>query len=401
MLRNTLAILVLLGLAYLTMGRPSTAVEGKRLSPAEASAYAQRVAALARPLGDDYNPQWTATLAQRLIALLPDYSGVGAIEEAIARLAACEVEEIERVSSSRRVAASRDTVYFVDQGRSVVKVFPLGHGGGNFLATLSASQLFCELKLEKSKHPHLLGVGLCQVGSQTYGLVHMSLVQGTVLTELVKQPEIAAHAAYRLGEALAELHGRGTPSWTSIPRDELDELVLKRKWLPEQAQELVEDAVAAVAGLSVRASYLHGDATLKNVLYQPQSDALGFVDLCDAHHSVDAIGRPTGVAARDFTQMEQALLSLDPELDPLALAEAFREGYGQETNPLVYHFYRLKRCADRIRDYQIREKRWKSEDERLFLTYRYEAALDYLQACLAERPGVQDLADLSQSRASL
>ncbi len=292
-----------------------------------------------------------------------------ALFAAVESLTGCTPQQVEK---GRRKADSKDVVFLVRDSHSVVKAFTDSHRFSNCRAAL---ERFKSLDLVRSTHPQLLATASCRADGKRYSLLHMTFLDGVPLTELVYDSRLGPIAARRLGEALAELHGHVQEFSVAVPLSHQDDLTLKIRWLPDEHQSLVAQSIASVSAVVVSAVPLHGDATLKNILYDELTDSLAFVDLGSSS--------AFGCAEQDYTQVEQALLSLDPTRLEIgkreALLQAFREGYSRPLHPAIYAFYQLRRACDRLRDYELRKGRWKTTEEQVFFTARRAAALKEIE----------------------
>lgn len=77
--------------------------------------------------------------------------------------------------------------------------------------------------------------------------------------------------------------------------------------LADFADKLIRMAAAAYAR-PCSAGFLHGSPYIASVVYESFSGALSFVDLEQAHHSIDARGMPCGPCAYDFITAEASFL---------------------------------------------------------------------------------------------
>lgn len=185
---------------------------------------------------------------------------------------------------------------------------------------LLAIAMFKTLGLKQSECPEIIGFERVGAGSEMFDLVAIKPCPGKTLQEHFPDGK---RALERFGKALAELHAsklnkKGIVGGSYLEIDALwterfsNLLQSKPDWLPEDEKKIAQRLREISAKIDPRTSLvgiLHGDPIPTNILYDPTSDRLTFIDMEWMAQSFDASGNPIGSIAQDYSKARESLRS--------------------------------------------------------------------------------------------
>lgn len=186
---------------------------------------------------------------------------------------------------------------------------------------LLAISMFKTLGLKHSECPEIIAFERIGAGSEMFDLAAIKPCPGKTLQEFLPD---GLHALKRFGQALAELHAsklnmEGIVGGSYLEIDDLwterflKLLQSKPDWLSEDSRKIVQrlsDISAKIDPRSCPVGILHGDPIPTNILYDPKTDRLTFIDMEWLAQSFDASGNPIGPIAQDFSKACESLRSL-------------------------------------------------------------------------------------------
>jgi aminoglycoside phosphotransferase (APT) family kinase protein len=266
---------------------------------------------------------------------------------------------------------------------AVTKVFPKTD---EFARELSVFQRLGAEQLDHLAVPEVHGVGMAR-GEQEAGVLVTSVARGRALDDLMQAVRNAPagegpHAMADLeralaatGRGLAELHTRpegsgGPPAADFADRHPTDwalgalEHLERFERFPAEFRcdlaattrrfERLREAVRQDPG---GGALLHGDAHPGNFFYDTATGSVTAIDLEGLHPTMDATGRPVGIAGVDVGNFEQVLggyaerAGLADELPRLrqVFLDAYRQGGGHALPEHVLNHYRACRQVLRLR----------------------------------------------------
>ena len=274
---------------------------------------------------------------------LPDYGEVERLDAAVAALlkASLPCTSDLRIVNSRKTAfrgkSAAEVFFILDRDsamKHVVKAFrhPESNPGG-LAAELSSMASIRERKLASVACATPIAAGKCRHKGTSYGLLLQSAASGARLDRYIvdiaahhpgapeRQESLlkARHVFMRVGGCLAEFNGLDQSRRASLARD--GSLRIKAEFA-----RLLKPAVKAkVKGqidlgrlkkmvdlqlsncLNQGNFYHHGDAGLKNVFYDAESDKITLIDLARINKKISRSGKPLSHSLYDFFQMWNTL----------------------------------------------------------------------------------------------
>ncbi|MBO0868331.1 MAG: aminoglycoside phosphotransferase family protein, partial [Micromonosporaceae bacterium] len=263
---------------------------------------------------------------------------------------------LERVGGeSAAKGASGAPVFWVRDAAGervgVVKVFP---DAGEFARETAGLARLAEEQLDRLAVPVVRGLGVARAGDASAGVLVASVAIGHPLDDLmlavrdaVPQAREAAVAellrGFRdTGAAMAEMHtrpaGSGGPvaEWFADRHATVRAAEAVREWASHEAFarrfgfdgsrvldrfEQLHEAMRRNPGV---AALVHGDPHPGNFVHDPLTGRVTVLDLESMHASMDASGRPVGIAALDVGIFEQVVSAFAHNFDVAPLLPRLR-----------------------------------------------------------------------------
>jgi Ser/Thr protein kinase RdoA (MazF antagonist) len=295
-----------------------------------------------------------------------------------------------------------------DQLQYVVKTFPEPKTlDSRFMQEISAIDLVQQLQISNMVPIEQLAFAISSVGEKEWGLLLESVAKGKRLDEFVydiaeqeigsdqrlEHFEIAKKAFKRVGANFAQLHAKKASTITSIPPTLIEKIRTKlitiqdNKFVVETLSKYMEvsDFVNYVEGVknkalevSLRYTYVHGDAHLGNIFYDPTTDTGTLIDLAGMHRSIDMQGEPILHATVDFVRFIDSLrfksMNKLTDEEEKALKASFFAGYEEAGGTIpeenLFDFYnmyvKLRRLASKCGYIAEQDPRIQASDKLIF-----------------------------------
>lgn len=229
---------------------------------------------------------------------------------------------------------------------------------GSFLREIFSLEFLNNINLfNKVLFSCLIAIRLAYIQNRVYGMILESAVKGQTLESYVlevmnwgaisHERQIAlghAQQAFsRMGEGLAALHANKSKQLATVPIVVLQELqgflqkitklrdtvICLEKFISMSSlNKFVEKIIVKAKNVPLIPSYWHGDASLKNMMYDIVFNQFYLIDVETFYQSIDKDGQLIGDGMKDLLQMEEYLCKI-----------AFQRLTEQELNILINSFY--------------------------------------------------------------
>lgn len=264
-----------------------------------------------------------------------------------------------------------------DELRYIVKAFNDPQLlSSRFLQEISSIDLIKELNLSGISPIEQLAFALCTENENEWGLLLETAAKGKRLDEYIsdigkteiglenrkKSLNLAKTAMTHLGVSLARLHQSHPSTPELIPNTYSEKMNLKLNQVlntPFIINELskffviadfinyIEEVKSNALSSKLKYSFVHGDAHLGNVFFDPESNNCSFIDLCGLYQSIDILGQPLLHGVIDCVRIEDSLrfksVGILTTEEKNELFDAFYAGYikagGQTPDPAMHTYY--------------------------------------------------------------
>ncbi len=337
-------------------------------------------------------------ILEQVFAHLKQYNTYNSLEEAVHGFLADELPlnaqySVVNASIAGVGGKSHDPVFLVKDSTGllcyVVKAFKNPKElSSKFLPEISALDFIEQLPMPGVASIKPIAFAIYSNQHEEWGLLLESAAKGQRTDQFVYQLGALAQGSkereaclkvcqgvfQRIAESFAKLHARKSAQPSTITATNFTKYenyvstILQSSFIIQELEKhisrddflkYVEKIKAETLHVPLFYSYLHGDAHLGNMFYDPNEDVFYFIDIGKLHQSVSITGEPLLDGTVDLVYIDENLrsraLGLLSEKEVEALLKSFYETYekcsGQKLDQQVVLFHRTYKKLSRLISY--------------------------------------------------